>query len=215
MTEVEFASSLVAMVLAIVAIVLSLKFFALSEESAKNIRETTADIENSVLRLEAIFDRLYRDTFGLVKEAMGDLRTRVRLGASAGGPRVTAEIEERTVAKIDEVREEMDARLTTELKKDQPGPVLERELAAVLETTIERTRDATAQARYEAFEDEFERIYREAVASGHELTAGEVTSTLVPIFGVREVADGLLDLRRLGRIRWTAELTPESHLVMD
>lgn len=55
-------------VMSIVSLVLSLYFFNLSNKVNKDSERISTDIRNSVGKLESLFDKLYSDTFSMLKE---------------------------------------------------------------------------------------------------------------------------------------------------
>lgn len=67
MSVSSFIASIASLTLAVVAIWLAFKFYALSSGQAKDAERASKDISHSVDKLEKIFDRMYSDTFGMVQ----------------------------------------------------------------------------------------------------------------------------------------------------
>lgn len=60
-------SSIASIILAIVAIVLSILFYRWSDIANKDTQRVAGGIENNTKKIEALFDKFYSDTFGLMK----------------------------------------------------------------------------------------------------------------------------------------------------
>lgn len=60
-------SSIASIILAVVAIVLSILFYRWSETANKDSQKAALGIENNTKKIEALFDKFYSDTFGLMK----------------------------------------------------------------------------------------------------------------------------------------------------
>lgn len=60
-------SSIASIILAVVAIVLSILFYRWSDIANKDTQRAAAGIENNTKKIEALFDKFYSDTFGLMK----------------------------------------------------------------------------------------------------------------------------------------------------
>ncbi len=71
---ISLTASLASLILAIVAIWLSITFYKFSNDLSKETRESADTIKSSVDRLEKLFDKLYTDTFSMMKETVADIR---------------------------------------------------------------------------------------------------------------------------------------------
>ena len=67
-------ASCVSVIIGLLAIGLSVSFFVMSSNRAKEAREASKDISSSVERLEKLFDKLYSGTFSLVQDTVTDMR---------------------------------------------------------------------------------------------------------------------------------------------
>lgn len=80
-------ASIASLTLAIVAIWLAFKFYALSSQQAEDAAAASKDIAHSVDKLEKIFDRMYSDTFGMVQNMQERIFQLVPLpGTEVDGP---------------------------------------------------------------------------------------------------------------------------------
>lgn len=88
-TIVSFAASIASVVLALVAIWLSVKFYQMTEVSAGKTTKAAEGIEATQEQLKELFDHLYADTFGLVRDTYSDMRSHA-WGNPVGGDTTTA-----------------------------------------------------------------------------------------------------------------------------
>ena len=70
-------SSISSIALAIIAIILSIVFYRMSSDQSQLSVKASQDIEASVKRLEQLFDKLYSDTFSMMKETVTDMRNHI------------------------------------------------------------------------------------------------------------------------------------------
>lgn len=77
MNTVELFSiiaSVVSTTLACVAIILAIVFYRMSSRLAESIRQSDHNVSSGIARLEKLFDTLYRDAQGMVRQTVEDLR---------------------------------------------------------------------------------------------------------------------------------------------
>jgi len=211
-TELSLVGSIASLILAIIAIWLSVKFFQLSENSARHLDSTAKSIELVINRVEPLLERLYSDTFSLVRDTMGDLRAHAWPIEHVEREAVLREVEQRAEAKVQEVREEVVRRigeLSVRVGVEERTE-LRQEMARVVETAIERSRGVESEARSEALFAELIRAHDMLADKGNPVTAAELIRALVPPFQFGDVADEFVELRRRGTLLWSGDLTPSS-----
>src|SRR5579875_3882102 len=74
---INLFSAAISIVLAIVALALSIFFFVQSKKAADQASKSADEISASVRRLEKIFDSLYSDTFAIMRDTVTDMRHHV------------------------------------------------------------------------------------------------------------------------------------------
>lgn len=74
---ISFIASIASLILAIGAIWLSVVFFRMSDSASKATTEAAKDIAASVERLEKLFDKLYSDTFSMMRDTVADMRKHI------------------------------------------------------------------------------------------------------------------------------------------
>ncbi|WP_406643477.1 hypothetical protein [Pectobacterium brasiliense] len=76
-TIVGFIATIASLILAVGAIWLSIVFYKMSDEASKETTSAAKDIQASVERLENIFDKLYSDTFSMMRDTVTDMRQHI------------------------------------------------------------------------------------------------------------------------------------------
>lgn len=151
---VSFSTTIASLVLAIVAIVLSIVFYRMTSELSESTKEAAKGIEASVEKLEKLFDRLYNDTFSMMKDTVMDMRKHAWGEEVAEEPNVLAEVERKADLKIEALREKVEDQLTSILEGQQltDGRVdsVTRELRDLVDQAINDSRSVEHQVREEA-----------------------------------------------------------------
>ena len=106
----SIVSSIVSLLIGGFAIWLSVTFYKWSNKVSEDTREAAKGISASVDRLEVLFDRLYSDTFGMMKDTVSDMRKHIWSDGS-NGIEVSDAIEEKTNEKLVEVKQEIKSEL--------------------------------------------------------------------------------------------------------
>ena len=84
MDIVAFIASLSSIILAILAIILSIVFYKWSDNSNKEIQRVAQAIDANTKKIENLFDKLYTDTFGLMKSNVEAMQNKVYNIPSSG-----------------------------------------------------------------------------------------------------------------------------------
>ena len=144
----SIAASAVSLVIAMVAIWLSITFYKMSETSSGKIREAADRINATVGRLETLFDKLYGDTFSMMKDTVSDMRKHIWSDTS-----VPNEAELRADVLIGQIssrfESEMKAVLSRQSSTDKKVSELGVELKRLLDEAITESRNVELQAREE------------------------------------------------------------------
>jgi len=83
MDALNLFSAAMSTVLAVVALWLSVVFYRMSSEQAARSTKNADEMAGSIKRLEVLFDRLYSDTFSMVRDTVGDMRTYIWQGSGS------------------------------------------------------------------------------------------------------------------------------------
>ncbi|MGH9421135.1 MAG: hypothetical protein ACRD3J_14255 [Thermoanaerobaculia bacterium] len=219
---VSFSASLASLVLAIIAIWLSIVFYRMSTVSAEQTKDAAKGIAANVERLEKLFDRLYSDTFAMVKDTVTDMRRHVWPEEKRLIPET--QIEERANEKVAQLRGEVTAEIKKILDRqagtDQRVKSLAGELSGVVERAITESRRVDAEAREETLRDQVLKLLTTATAATVEIRADKfvesIATPLEPLAVIEELErmqrDGLVEfnppLRASSKIRISKKSTP-------
>ena len=75
--SISFTVSIASIILAIVSLIFSILFYRWSEKSNKEALKNSLTIENNTKRIQELFDRFYKDTFGIMKSNIEVMQTSI------------------------------------------------------------------------------------------------------------------------------------------
>ncbi len=194
---VGFVASIASLILAVGAIWLSIVFFKMSNEASNATTEAAKGIDASVKRLENLFDKLYSDTFSMMKDTVSDMRKHI-WNADEGPSqneeernRILEEADRKAEEKVIEIKSSLDKQLNEILKKQKiaDGKVSEfgRELENLLENAIQTSRTVESEAREETVRNHILLELRRFRRRGRIATAEEVLDKLGDIMPAEKV----------------------------
>ncbi|MBB1344318.1 hypothetical protein H5158_22280 [Pseudoalteromonas sp. SR45-6] len=166
MTGIELVSliaSIASLILAIGAIWLSIAFFKMSNEASKSTTEAAKGIDASIQRLENLFDKLYSDTFTMMKDTVSDMRKHIWSGddtvdkVTEKKNDILEEADRKAEEKVLEIKKNMDKKLEAILaqQKAADGEVvgMRNEIEKLLDSAIQTSRSVESEAREETVRD--------------------------------------------------------------
>lgn len=201
---ISLVSSLVSIFLGVFAIALSLVLYRWSNEAAERSHEAARNMEASVKRLEQLFDRLYSDTFSMVKDTYTDIRQHMWPNAPAS-EQVDEAAERKADAKVELVKQSLDTELTRLLEKQSNTNtqinLLANEVRSLLSRAISETRRVEEEARDESIREVILRHLGDLEAPP---VLGELTEVMNEKYGIgaSEVMDELERLKEEGVVQW-------------
>ena len=125
---ISFASSIASLILSVLAIILSIVFYKMSSDESKSTIKAAQDIEANVKKLEQLFDRLYSDTFSMMKDTVTDMRNHIWKNPQSG--QTDNDIENEKIDIKSEVKKQIEDALS-ELN-------LQKETSATIEEKVEK-----------------------------------------------------------------------------
>lgn len=128
---ISLISGIASLVLAVIAIWLSFAFFKLSSAASKSTDEAAKGISASVERLEKLFDKLYSDTFSMMRETVTDMRKHIWKAPITEDANEVEEVG-------DGLRKEIANQINTILESRDIGPADTKAIKEDLEQSIER-----------------------------------------------------------------------------
>lgn len=185
MTNVEISyiiASCTSAILAIVAIVLSIIFFRMSLGFSESAKEASKSISACVERVEKLFDKLYADTFSMMKETYSDIRKHMWPGESTDTAKITEEAEIKAEEKITSLKSEMDKEL---LKMFQKQEITDKKLSStrdemrhLLDKAISSSRRVEIEAREETVRNQIRHLIRMMQRERKKVVADEIVDRL-------------------------------------
>ena len=199
-------ASIASLVLAILAIWLSIVFYKMATASSERTTDAARGIAANVDRLEKLFDRLYADTFGIMKDTVSDMRRHIWPEQHQAGD-VRVEAERLADQRISEIRRELVDEVKTLVERQAGSDKrllnnLTQDFSAVVERAIQQSRNVDVQAREQTLRDKVLTRLREVLERKTSVTAGDfvVDPVISPLGGLavieeleRMKAEGLID----------------------
>lgn len=150
---ISFVASVASLIVAIGAIWLSVVFFQMSNEASKATTEAAKGIAASVERLEKLFDKLYSDTFSMMRETVSDMRKHIWPAEDAEQEKALQEAELKAEKKIQEIKRDVEAGLNKFLERqqhaDENTESLRQEMQVLVDRAIRTSRQVEVEAREE------------------------------------------------------------------
>ncbi len=219
MTAIEvasFAAAIASLVLAIVAIVLSIVFYKMSSELSESAKEAAKDIGASVEKLEKLFDRLYADTFSMMKDTVSDMRKHAWGEATSEAPNVLEEAEKKAEEKIETLRKRVDAQVAEVLASQTTTDGRIGQIRSDLKQLVNRAIDDSRNVEHEAREETLRGHIIERINNIREIKkkvlAEDVVEFLREQFPGPAVANELRHMKNEGLVYWEGTLSRETEV---
>lgn len=152
MEILALVASVVSVIIGGFAIWLSVTFYRLSNKISEDTKEAAKGISSSVTRLESLFDRLYSDTFSMMKDTVSDMRKHIWPEKDQSTEALTM-IEARADEKIQELRSQISSELSSVMRQvgrtDNKISGVEERLAELVDRAIQQTRRVESEAQEE------------------------------------------------------------------
>ena len=128
---------------------LSIKFYKWSTDAAEKSNEAAKNISSNVQRLETLFDRLYSDTFGMMKDTVADMRKHIWTKNYTDDD-LSEKIEEKANDKISEVKKEINSELGELIKrlgKTEEKIDSFKDISSLIDKAINETRKIESEVK--------------------------------------------------------------------
>jgi hypothetical protein len=208
MSEIELISiiaSIASLILAIVAITLSIVFFKMSSDLTGKSTEAAKGINASVEKLEGLFDKLYNDTFSMMRDTYSDIRKHMWPEESTSDDKITNEIEKRADVKIKTLKDEMGSEISRMLNNQRVTEdkllIKTKELEELVDKAIAGSRKVEVEAREETFRDALLNFiqYQERISNGH-VYADEIVGRFRDRYPIGRIIEELEKMEKDGII---------------
>ncbi len=213
-------SSIAALILAIVAIALSIAFFRMTSELSTSAKEAAKGIGSSVEKLEKLFDHLYADTFSMMRDTVSDMRKHIWPDESVDAKKLADEAEKLADKKVNEVKKNIDADLSQLLRKqrvtDKRLSTVTDEMRELIDRAITDSRRVEREASEETTKKHVLLELRHLLLNKPHVTADEVVTKLRSSeVSVISIVEELKELAREGRIGLSeTPLGPETEITL-
>jgi hypothetical protein len=181
---ISFIATIASLIVAIGAIWLSVVFYKMSVAASTATTEAAKGIASSVERLEKLFDKLYSDTFSMMRDTVSDMRKHMWPTEDSEGEKAAEVAEQKADEKFDQLRKAMEVQLSEVLHQQRLSEdkfaALQHEMINLIENAMTRSRQAESEAREEAIR---ELILREL----------RVIRRIRPMVSVTDIIDRLRD----------------------
>jgi hypothetical protein len=154
---ISLVASIASLILAVIAIWLSLYFYRESSRLSESTQEAAKGIAASVQKLEALFNSLYADTFSMMRDTLGDMRRHLWPEKTTAG-KLEEEVERKADQKIEALREDVTKQISSILQNqrvtDENVSSVTAQLQEALGEAIAGTRKVEKDAREETIRRE-------------------------------------------------------------
>lgn len=193
---IGLVASIVSLIIGGFAIWLSVTFYKMSNKNAKDLEQASANIDSTVNRLEVLFDKLYSDTFSMMKDTVTDMRNHVWKTSSLDSNGSKTELEEN----FEELKAELNSKIEELISNQGAATDKVDSFANQIESLISETIDKSAREKVKKSAKEMELAVISAIKEHGELNESQVRD----ITGLSK-NDVTITIFRLGndeRIEW-------------
>ncbi len=210
---ISLIASLASLILAIIAIWLSFKFFDKSNEASDKTIEASKGISASVERLEKLFDKLYSDTFTMMKDTVSDMRKHIWSDKGTNESEhsnIEEELEKKATEKVSLLKKELAEDISKIFAKqhmtDTKINSVKDELKTLIEKAVSQTRTLEFEAREETMREYIQRRLRllrrkKNIIVADDLVQGAIDDGLNP----RKLMEELTKMKKDGIIEFEGE----------
>lgn len=195
MDLVSLVASIASLIVAVGAIWLSIVFYKMSSNASNATNEAAKGIDASVQRLEKLFDKLYSDTFSMMKDTVSDMRKHIWNKPS-----------EETGELSQLIKQEIESQVSSVLESSGVKGSNREEIAKRLEDVMENVLKS-AKLRKKSVKSE---PVLEAIKEHQPISMKKVAEYLDMDFDDLAI-NHLFPLREMGKITWDGPSARLSH----
>jgi hypothetical protein len=216
MDLISIISALISIILGVVAIWLSIVFYKWSNTVSESTKEAAKDIGASVERLEKLFDRLYSDTFSMMKDTVSDMRKHI-WPEQITQDKALAETDKKVEEKLQTVKDEMSLEIAALLQKqriaDDRLKNLSTDMQDLFERAIIKARTTESEVREESLKSFITRRIRHLALKNQPATADYIVASLGDNFPSSVIIRELETMKADGILHWQGALQPDTHIM--
>jgi len=173
-------ASLIAIGIGILAIWLSIVFYRMTSELSVSTKEAARHIGASVDRLETLFNRMYTDTFSMMRDTVTDMRKHIWPEKVEASEKISEEAEKRADEKVKVLKKGVDEEVTSLLemqsKTDAKVESLKGQFDKLVDRIIAQSRKLEIEARQETLKE-------------HIISEARLLKTRRPSFQAKDLVD--------------------------
>lgn len=133
-TEIfSIISSVASLILGLIAIWLSIQFYIMSDKAAKESEKSAKNIESNVSKLEKLFDKMYSDTFSMVKDTVTNMQKHAFTNGFNKDPNSNDEIAQEIEKRTQEV-------ISKEVAKIQAAQLSQNEIEKIVSNLVNQAK---------------------------------------------------------------------------
>ena len=210
-------SSLSSIILAIIAIWLSIKFYDMSSSMFERARTASEKIGSSVVKLEEFFNSFYTDTFSMMKEQYKDI-SKHAWSTENNNEIVQEKIEEKLEAKTSKIKEDFSKDLNEILSRQKISEKkissINKEVVDLTGKVINRTKEEEEAIEEEAIGEFIVSVIDEKKDKENTIIARELVDYIENKLKLTtpEILKELRLLKDIGVISWRGHLLPRTKI---
>jgi len=219
-------ASIASLILAIGAIWLSIVFFNMSNKASQATTKASEGIDASIQRLENLFDKLYSDTFSMMKDTVTDMRKHIWNGDENSGDgdldetnknTILEEADRKAEEKLQDIKSDFEKQLSEILheQKVADGKVsdMSDDLKELLENVIQTSSVVESEAREETVRSHITKELRMLLRRRKTVTAGEVVKKLRNFIPTKKIVTELEEMKSEGLLfSDSEEIMPDTNI---
>ncbi len=214
---VSLIASIVSLVVGIGAIWLSIVFYRMTDKTSLEIKQSSDRISNSVEKLEKLFDKLYTDTFTMMKDTVTDMRKHLWTEEKPSEDSIQDEVEIRTEEKMEHLKnqfaQQLGQLLTRIDKTDANVNEVQKQASKFLDQIVRQSSAVSIEAEDEVIEraamSRIKFIFRHGEDENIKMDS-IVDSLLRKGFSFKKIVSVLEKLRKQGYIIFDGDPAPAS-----
>ncbi len=209
LSSVSLVSSIASLVLAVIAIWLSFVFYRMGNQASESANKASSEIHECVTKLEGLFNRLYSDTFSMMKDTVSNMQKHIWPDQITQATSTATEVQERTEKRIDELKQQMTTELSNLLakQKETGGRTenLARDLLPMLNRAINESTKVTVETREETIREAIMVVLKDLAENrSFSVSADDLVGRIDKKYALSlgDTLNTLIALRNEGLIHW-------------
>jgi len=214
MNTIEIASliaPIISVCIGLLAIWLSVFFYRMSSQLSESAKEAAKGIGASVDRLEKLFDKLYSDTFSMMKDTVSDMRKHIWPEGTKSDDAIAEEAEKKADEKVSILKKNIGAEITKVLERQSRTDIKVEQITQEFKKIVDRVITESRKVEMEAREETVREHIIKQLKHDRPITASELINIIARRFPSGSILNELDKMKREGIIFWKEDgIGPES-----